>query len=73
MEKPEIVRDEHLEFLDRLRDSARTNMFGAGPYLVYAFGVSKKEAREILSYWMASFEDRHPLDEESDDGEDAGV
>ena len=42
-------------FLDRLRDSGRINMFGAAPYLEKAFGLSKKEAREVLLQWMKSF------------------
>ena len=59
MNKPEIVEDKHLEFLDDLRESGVTNMFGAGPYLVSEFGVSKKESHDILSYWMKSFGGRH--------------
>jgi len=32
-ERPEIVTDEHLDYLDELRESGVTNMFGAGAYL----------------------------------------
>ena len=60
-ERPEIVTDEHLTFLDDLRDSGATNMFGASMYLTDEFAeLSDKEAREVLTYWMQSFgnEDR---------------
>ena len=44
MSKPENINDEHLEFLDDLRDSGVTNMFGAGVYIQEEFGVSSTEA-----------------------------
>ena len=53
--RPEVVTDEHLEYLDELRESGETNMFGAAPYLQQEFGMDKKEARVITQYWMASF------------------
>jgi hypothetical protein len=43
------------EYLNDLRDSGVTNMFGASPYLVDEFGLSKNEARKILMAWMNSF------------------
>lgn len=52
--------EKYYEFLDELRGSGVTNMFGAGPYLVEFFGVSRKEAHEILSDWMNTFSERHP-------------
>jgi hypothetical protein len=54
-QRPSIVTDEHLTFLDELRESGVTNMFGAGPYLVEEFGVDRKTSHEILGYWMKSF------------------
>jgi hypothetical protein len=59
VEKPAIVTDEHLEYLDELRDSGVTNMYGAGPYLVRAFSVTRDESHEILGYWMDTFSERH--------------
>jgi len=60
-ERPAIVSDEHLEFLDELRESGATNMFGARPYLMRAFpGLTKEEADDVLQYWMDSFSERHP-------------
>lgn len=43
---------EHKEFLDNLRESGETNMFGARPYLMEEFGLDKHEAGKILSEWM---------------------
>ena len=40
------------EFLNRLRESGETNMFGASPYLACAFDLPKREASKILTEWM---------------------
>ena len=61
--RPAIVTDEHLDYLNELRESGVTNMYGAGPYLVRAFVISQKESHEILQYWMKSFSERHPRKE----------
>jgi hypothetical protein len=45
---------EYFDYLDELRDSGDTNMFGARPYLQQMFGLDKHEAGKILSQWMAS-------------------
>jgi hypothetical protein len=47
-------------YLDRLRESGITNMFGAGPYVENEFGLGRQEAKEHLIEWMETFEDRHP-------------
>jgi hypothetical protein len=59
-ERPDFVTDEHLEYLDELRQSGDTNMFGAGAYLEDDFGLDRRKARAIVSYWMQSFSERHP-------------
>jgi len=55
-----VVKDMHV-FLDALRDSGVTNMFGAAPYLQKEFGLEKGEARQVLANWMQSFSEN--LDE----------
>jgi hypothetical protein len=60
-ERPEFVTDEHLEYLDGLRESGVTNMFGAAPYVADAFDLDIRRAREVLQYWMETFSDRHPI------------
>tara|TARA_R110000787_G_scaffold70091_1_gene155815 strand:- start:13333 stop:13518 length:186 start_codon:yes stop_codon:yes gene_type:complete len=58
MEKSEKVKknDARIEFeyLDNLRESGVTNMFGAGVYLENEFGLEKKEARKVLANWMTN-------------------
>lgn len=51
---------EYFEYLDNLRESGETNMFGAGPYLQEEFGLEKAEACKILTKWMETFSTRHP-------------
>ncbi len=54
--RPDFVTDEHLEYLNELRESGATNMFGARPYLMQEFPeLDDKEAAEVLVYWMKSF------------------
>jgi len=56
------TNEKYYDFLDNLRESGVTNMFGATPYLMEEFSdLSKVEAREILKSWMDTFSDRHPL------------
>ena len=59
MERPELVTEAHLVFLDELRESGETNMFGAAEYIVDEFIISSEEAKTILKYWMKSFGARH--------------
>ncbi len=42
-------------FLDELRKSGECNMFGAGQYVVEAFGLDKKTAKEMTLHWMKNF------------------
>ena len=54
------IDEKYLEYLDALRESGITNMFGARPYLMNAYPkLSKDEAKEVLSYWMKTFGERH--------------
>lgn len=55
MTNEKIMTIEHKEFLDELRESGVTNMFGATPYIMDEFEVSKGDARKILAEWMESF------------------
>jgi len=49
---------EYYSYLDVLRESGVTNMFGAAPYLMDEFGLDKRVAREVLMSWMESYRDR---------------
>ena len=60
IEKPKHLTDLHLEYLDDLRESGETNMFGARPYLMNEFPeLEADEAGKIVSYWMKTFGERH--------------
>lgn len=60
IEKPAKLEDKHLTYLDNLRESGITNMFGARPFLRKAFKtLTEREAGDILTYWMKTFEERH--------------
>jgi hypothetical protein len=60
-EKPEYLTEEHLLYLDQLRESGVTNMFGAVPFIMLQFpDLSEQQAKKVLIYWMKTFSDRHP-------------
>ena len=58
MTKKESYNEEWIEYyqyLEELRASGETNMFGAPPYLQRDFDLEKDEAREVLSSWMENY------------------
>jgi hypothetical protein len=58
-EKPEGLTEDHLYYLDLLRETGATNMFGARPYLMEEFDIDGDTAAKILTYWMRIFSERH--------------
>lgn len=60
IERPEFVTDEHLDYLDALRESGVTNMFAAAPYLRDEFDMSRTASKATLRYWLRTFAQRHP-------------
>jgi hypothetical protein len=58
-DRPEYCSDDMLVFLDKLRNSGETNMFGAAPNLEEAYGLTRAEAKATLLYWMGTYSDRH--------------
>ena len=52
--------NEYLEYSGGLRESGVTNMLEAGHYLEVEFGLSRKEAKDVLLHWMETFAERHP-------------
>lgn len=53
---------EYFTYLDDLRESGETNMWGAGVYLEHSFGVDRGDARKILMTWMDYFDEVDPMD-----------
>ena len=52
-------------YLDMLRESGKTNMFGAVPYIVEAFNITKYDAQRHLVKWMETFGERKNRREKS--------
>ena len=45
-------------FLNKLRLSGKTNMFGASVDIVVKFNLSPTDARKMLSLWMKNFDEK---------------
>ncbi len=60
-ERPEIVTEAMLDYLDDLRESGVVNMFGAGEYVGRKFALTKTESRQVLTYWMNTFGERQEV------------
>jgi hypothetical protein len=59
------TQNEMFLYLDDLRDSGVTNMFGARPYLMRAFDIPPARATATLSAWMKTYSQRHPKETRS--------
>lgn len=53
------TQDEVNFFLDGLRESGVTNMYGAGPYIQDQYDIDKRTAHKFLLEWMRTFAERH--------------
>ena len=63
MRKTTEQEKEVMSYLNDLRDSGVTNMFGAAPYVEGEFGIDKREARRILQLWMNNFNEEGDYEE----------
>ena len=63
MRKTTQEEKEVMSYLNDLRDSGVTNMFGAAPYVEQEFEIEKREARRILSLWMSNFNEEGDYEE----------
>ena len=45
----------YFEYLDELRQSGITNMYGATYYLISEYDLGPKEAEQVLHAWMKSY------------------
>lgn len=50
-----MTKNEYWIYLENLRKSGVTNMYGAAPYLEEAFDLEPAEARKILADWMQNY------------------
>jgi len=52
---PQTQVDEACDFLDDVRKSGKTNMYGAAPLLEKEFGWGRALARKVLAEWMRTY------------------
>tara|TARA_B100000963_G_C22628807_1_gene673813 strand:- start:372 stop:569 length:198 start_codon:yes stop_codon:yes gene_type:complete len=55
-----MINEEWIEYyvyLEELRQSGKTNMFGASPYLQKQYGLNPREARKVLGSWMDNYQE----------------
>jgi hypothetical protein len=55
-----VSKEKVFVYLDELRESGVTNMYGAGPYVEDEFDVDRRTARSLVVEWMETFDKRHP-------------
>ena len=48
---------EYYVYLEELRQSGETNMFGASPYLQAEYGLNPREARRVLGNWIENYDE----------------
>ena len=57
MSEPLEANEAYFRFLDELRSSGQTNMFGAVPYLMEMWPeLTREGAKSILTLWMKTYE-----------------
>ncbi len=58
-DRPETVGGKDLKgmytYLDELRKSGVTNMFGSPLYLIEDFELSREDAKQVFKFWMEDF------------------
>ena len=52
MARTKIMRKE-FRYLNRLRESGATNMYGAAPYLEMEYDMTRREATKVVAAWIA--------------------
>lgn len=54
---------EFFTFVDELRQSGETNMFGVAPYLEASFTLSRADTKTVLTAWMQTFQREQAAEE----------
>jgi hypothetical protein len=52
------TREEMFDYLEVLRTSGATNMFGAAPYLAEMFEIDQADAKQVLVEWVLTAKGR---------------
>jgi len=63
MNKPDGMKEKHLEYMDGVRDEGEINPLEAAPMLAYEFDIDRKDASRIVLYWMKTYSARHSASE----------
>jgi TPR repeat protein len=50
--RPACVKQEHLDYLDELRESGEVNMFAARPYVRDRFNLNDEDSATALGWYM---------------------
>ena len=58
IDRPEVVEDKHLKYLDELRTSGKTSMYGSTSFIRSDFDLSPEDSRIIVKFWMDSYFER---------------
>lgn len=61
-----ITTNKYWIFLEKLRRSGVTNMYGAAPYIEAEFDVSPEKAKSILIDWMRHYDPNDYREEKSE-------
>lgn len=51
-----MTNNKYWIYLEKLRRSGETNMWGASPYLQKEFGLDKYTANSILTEWIKNYD-----------------
>lgn len=62
MRKTTDLERKAMEFLNDLRASGDTNMFGSPAYVIDRFDVTRDEATKLVSLWMSNFNEERNYD-----------
>tara|TARA_R110000824_G_scaffold259469_1_gene448196 strand:- start:711 stop:917 length:207 start_codon:yes stop_codon:yes gene_type:complete len=57
MRKTTSLEREAMEYLNDLKDSGVTNMYGATPYLMEEMDLGRSDAGKIMRLWMRNFQE----------------
>lgn len=74
---PDVSRFSHEEiceafgYLDEIRDSGVTNMWGAGAYIERDLEHTKEDSRLLLSAWMRTFDGKSSVEDRAKKAEAA--
>ena len=52
------TREEMFDYLEILRRSGATNMFGAAPYLAEEFDINQADAKQVVVEWVLTAKGR---------------